>query len=55
MATNSKKQTVVAIGGGELKDLDTLPIDKEIIKVVWQKEIVSIVYPYSQWSWIGYR
>jgi len=30
-------KTIIAIGGGELKDLDTLPIDRAIVKLAHKK------------------
>jgi len=37
MVIKSKKQTVIAIGGGELKNMETLPIDRKIIKLSGKK------------------
>ena len=54
MVTNSKKQTVVAIGGGELKDLDTLPIDKEIIRLSGKKKPLALFIPTASGDAMGY-
>ena len=54
MAPNSKKQTIVAIGGGELSDLDTLPIDKEIVRLSGKKKPVALFIPTASGDAQGY-
>jgi dipeptidase E len=54
MIPKPKKQTVVAIGGGELKDLDTLPIDKEIVKLSGKKKPTALFVPTASGDAIGY-
>lgn len=37
--------TIVAIGGGELKDLETLQIDKQIVKLTKKKHPIALFVP----------
>lgn len=46
--------TIVAIGGGELKDLDTLPIDKEIVRLTGKKHPRALFIPTASGDAEGY-
>lgn len=39
------KKIIIAIGGGEIKDLETLPIDKEIVKLANKKRPKALFIP----------
>jgi len=45
---------LVAIGGGELKDLDTLPIDKEIVRLTGKKHPKALFIPTASGDAEGY-
>ncbi|MDO8460161.1 MAG: Type 1 glutamine amidotransferase-like domain-containing protein [Nanoarchaeota archaeon] len=45
---------IVAIGGGELKDLDTLPLDKEIVKLTGKQHPVALFIPTASGDAEGY-
>jgi dipeptidase E len=46
--------TIVAIGGGELKDLDTLLIDRAIVKLVHKKHPKALFIPTASNNSVGY-
>lgn len=46
--------TIVAIGGGELKDLDTLPIDRTIVKLTHKKHPKALFIPTASNESVGY-
>lgn len=45
---------IVAVGGGEIKDLDTLPIDKEIVKLTGKKRPTALFIPTASGDAEGY-
>lgn len=47
-------KTIVAIGGGELKDLDTLPIDRVIVKLTHKKQPKALFIPTASNDAVGY-
>jgi len=47
-------KTIVAIGGGELKDLDTLQIDRAIVKLAHKKQPRVLFIPTASNDAIGY-
>jgi dipeptidase E len=47
-------KTIVAIGGGELKDLDTLPIDRVIVKLANKKQPKVLFIPTASNDSVGY-
>jgi dipeptidase E len=46
--------TIVAIGGGELKDLETLPIDRHIVKLSGRKRPKVLFIPTASNDALGY-
>lgn len=46
--------TIVAIGGGELKDLETLPIDRTIVKLARKKRPKALFIPTASNDALGY-
>lgn len=46
--------TIVAIGGGELKDLETLPIDREIVRLARKKKPRVLFIPTASNDALGY-
>ena len=46
--------TIVAIGGGELKDLETLPIDREIVRLARKKKPRVLFIPTASGDALGY-
>lgn len=46
--------TIIAIGGGELKDLETLPIDRAIVKLSKKKHPKALFIPTASNDAIGY-
>ena len=54
MIKNSKKQTIVAIGGGELKNFETLPIDREIVRLSGKKNPSILFVPTASGDALGY-
>jgi dipeptidase E len=46
--------TIVAIGGGELKDLETLPIDRAIVKLARKKRPKVLFIPTASNDAVGY-
>lgn len=46
--------TIVAIGGGELKDLETLPIDRYIVKLCRKKRPKALFIPTASNDALGY-
>jgi dipeptidase E len=46
--------TIIAIGGGELKDLDTLPIDRAIVKLSGKKVPKVLFIPTASNDSLGY-
>lgn len=47
-------ETIVAIGGGELKDLETLPIDRAIVKLAGKKHPRALFIPTASNDSTGY-
>ncbi len=47
-------KTIVAIGGGELKDLETLPIDRAIVKLTRKKHPKALFIPTASNDAFGY-
>ncbi|MFZ3031460.1 MAG: peptidase E [Candidatus Moraniibacteriota bacterium] len=47
-------KTIVAIGGGELKDLETLPIDRAIVKLAKKKHPKALFIPTASNDAMGY-
>ena len=45
---------IVAIGGGELKDLETLPIDRAIVKLAGKKHPKALFIPTASNDSVGY-
>ena len=45
---------IIAIGGGELKDLDTLPIDEEIVRLTGKKRPSALFIPTASKDADGY-
>jgi dipeptidase E len=45
---------IIAIGGGELKDLDTLPIDEEIVRLTGRKNPKALFIPTASGDAQGY-
>lgn len=54
MKKASKQGVIVAIGGGELKDLDTLPIDKAIVKSTGRIKPNALFIPTASGDALGY-
>lgn len=50
----NKLPTIVAIGGGELKDLETLPIDRAIVKLAKKKQPKALFIPTASNDALGY-
>lgn len=51
---NNTLRTIVAIGGGELKDLETLPIDRAIVKLAKKKNPRALFIPTASSDALGY-
>ncbi|MBS3071645.1 Type 1 glutamine amidotransferase-like domain-containing protein [Candidatus Pacearchaeota archaeon] len=45
---------LIAIGGGEIKDLDTFSIDKEIVKLTGKKHPKALFIPTASGDSEGY-
>lgn len=54
MTAISKKRTIIAIGGGELKDFETLAIDKEIVRLSGKKKPTALFIPTASGDSVGY-